>query len=460
MESAFLADLRAAVGDQHVLTGEQVRTGAIHTLGYVPRASTLVRPRDTAQVAAVLRACNARNQVVVPQGGLTGLVEGTITTDDELILSVERLNQIEAVDVVGRTMRVGAGVKLQHAQEEADRNNLMFPLDLGARGSCTIGGNVSTNAGGVRVLRYGMMRNLVLGLEAVLADGTVLSSLNRMLKNNAGYDLKHLFIGSEGTLGIVTRVDLRLVARPTSAATALIAAPDFDSLVALLSLLDAQLSGQLSAFEAMWPDFYECVTTSPAPRGPILAHGQGIYALVETLGANDEEDQARLERALEVAFEQGIIVDAAIAKSESERRAFWEVREDVFQMRRWGETCSYDVSLPIPEMPRYLDIVRASVLREFPGARTVTFGHIADGNLHIVVVPGSVGPDVHKRVDLAIYEPLQAIGGSIAAEHGIGLERRMHLGISRTPEEISTMRLLKRALDPKGILNPGKVFSS
>jgi FAD/FMN-containing dehydrogenase len=335
----------------------------------------------------------------------------------------------------------------------------MFPLDLGARGSCTIGGNVSTNAGGVRVLRYGMMRNLVLGLEAVLADGKVLCSLNRMLKNNAGYDLKQLFIGSEGTLGIVTRVDLRLVARPSSAGTALVACRDFDSLVALLSSVDAQLGGQLSAFEAMWPNFYECVTTPPSTRAPILAHGYGLYALIETLGSDADEDQARLERVLASAFEQEMIVDAAIAKSETERRAMWEVREDVFQMRRYGSTCSYDVSLPIKEMPRYLAHVRANIEREFPGALTFTFGHVADGNLHLVIAPGSGGEGIHERMDLAVYEPLRSIGGSIAAEHGIGLERRTHLGISRTPEEIEIMRVLKRALDPKGILNPGKVFS-
>jgi FAD/FMN-containing dehydrogenase len=280
-----------------------------------------------------------------------------------------------------------------------------------------------------------------------------------MLKNNAGYDLKHMFIGSEGTLGVVTRVDLRLFPRPTSAATALVAARDFGRLVQFLSIADAKLSGQLSAFEAMWPEFYECVTSSPAPRSPILSHGYGMYALVESLGSDAEEDEARLERVLSHALEQEIIVDAAIAKSERERRAMWEVREDVFQMRRMGPTCSYDVSLPIREMPQYLEKVRANVLRELPDAKLVTFGHIADGNLHIVVVSGEEGADVHHRVDLAVYEPLRAIGGSIAAEHGIGLERRMHLGISRTPEEISTMRLLKRALDPKGILNPGKVFS-
>jgi FAD/FMN-containing dehydrogenase len=458
-DALLLADLRSAVGEQNLLTGDRIREIAIDALGHVPRASTLVRPRNTAEVSAVLRLCHARGQPVVPQGGLTGLVEGTVTSEHDVILSIERLNQIEAVDAAGRTMRVGAGVKLQQAQEEADRHGLLFPLDLGARGSCTIGGNVATNAGGVRVLRYGMMRSLVLGLEAVLADGTVLCSLNRMIKNNAGYDLKQLFIGSEGTLGVVTRVDLRLFARPSSAGTAIVACQDFSHLVKLLSLADAQLAGQLSAFEALWPEFYEATTTPPSPRGPVLPHGYGIYGLLETLGTDAAQDQERLERVLSMAFEQGLIIDAAIAKSESERRAMWEVREDVFQTRRHGPNYNYDVSLAIGQMPAYLEQVRANVAREFPDARVFAFGHIADGNVHVVVAPGLTGSGIHTRVDLAVYEPLRPIGGSIAAEHGIGLERRMYLNISRTAEEIATMRLLKHALDPKGILNPGKIFN-
>lgn len=419
----------------------------------------VVKPRNTAEVSAVLRICHAHSQVVVPLGGLTGLVEGAAAGESDLRLSLQRLNEIEDVDVAGRTMRAGAGVILQRAQEEAEKHGLMFPLDLGARGSCTIGGNVSTNAGGVRVVRYGMMRANVLGLEAVLADGTVLQSLNRMLKNNAGYDLKQLFIGTEGTLGVVTRVDVRLVPRPTSAATAIVACENFDELARLLALADTRLAGQLSAFEAMWPEFYECMTTPPSRPSPILPHGHGIYALVETLGVNAEEDQQRLETMLADALEQEVIIDAAIAKSEGERASMWEVRDDVFQVCRYGATCNYDVSLPIGEMPRYVKEVRTRVAREFPAAPVFVYGHVADGNLHVVVVPGASDASTHERVDLAVYEPLRSMRGSIAAEHGIGLEKRMHLGISRTPEEIATMRLLKRALDPKGILNPGKVFS-
>ena len=297
---AFLADLRALVGENAVLTGERL-SGRVYDQHVGPvEAGVLVRPATTGQVSAVLALCHSRGQPVVPHGGLTGLVHGCSARANELLLSLEAMNRIESVDVAGRTMRVEAGVTLQRTQEEAERFNLMFPLDLGARGSATIGGNIATNAGGMRVVRFGMMRSLVLGLEVVLADGTVLLSLNRMLKNNAGYDLKQLFIGSEGTLGIVTRADLRLASRPVSACSAFVACRDFAAMVDLLGMLDARLGGQLSCFEALWPEFYELTTTPPARSSPILSYGQGIYALVEALGAEPDADRERFERVLEI----------------------------------------------------------------------------------------------------------------------------------------------------------------
>jgi FAD/FMN-containing dehydrogenase len=357
-------------------------------------------------------------------------------------------------------MRVEAGVTLQRAQEEAERFNLMFPLDLGARGSATIGGNIATNAGGMRVVRYGMMRSLVLGVEAVLADGTVVCSLNRMLKNNAGYDLKQLFIGTEGTLGIVTRADLRLAARPGSSNSAFVACPDFNALTGLLGMLDARLGGQLSAFEALWPEFYAVTTTAPAPNSPVLPYGHGLYALVEALGADPQADQERFERVLADALEGGLIVDAAIAKSDAQRRAMWAPREDVFQTRRYGPTHNFDVSLAIADMPQYLDTMRRALAEQVPAAKSFVFGHVADGNLHIVVAAGDARAHAQTfaAVERCVYEPLRNITGSISAEHGIGLERKAYLNISRTPAEIATMRALKAALDPRGILNPGKVI--
>ncbi len=473
LDSAFLADLRAIVGAEALLTGERVRECATDVQGHAPGAPALVRPHSTAEVSAILRLCHTRGQAVVPHGGRTNLVEGTATRDRELIVSLERMNRIEHVDAPGRTMRVEAGVILQRAQEEAERHDLMFPLDLGARGSCTIGGNISTNAGGVRVLRFGMMRSLVLGVEAVLADGTVLDSLNRMLKNNAGYDLKQLFIGSEGTLGIVTRADLRLFPRPRSVATAFVACRDFGALVALLGHLDSRLAGQLAAFEALWPEFYAVTTSSRTSNTAVLPRNYGMYGLVESLGAEPQADQSRLEQALAEALDREWIVDAVVAKSESERRAIWAPREDVWQAQeQYGLTFNFDVSLAICEMAPYLEQVRRRAAEAFPEGRVFAFGHIADGNLHVIVAPGMArnasGADGHpsgasfdavrETAERLVYEPLRAIHGSIAAEHGIGIERRAYLGYSRTPEEIATMRALKAALDPKRILNPGKVI--
>jgi len=452
------ADLRALVGDWGVVTGEPLHARRYDEFAGEIRANVLVRPRNTEQVASVLRLCHSRGQTVVTHGGLTGLVYGTAASANDVILSLEALNRIESVDVPGRTMRVEAGVTLQRAQEEAERFDLMFPLDLGGRGSATIGGNIATNAGGMRVVRYGMMRSLVLGVEAVLADGTVLGSLNRMLKNNAGYDLKQLFIGSEGTLGVVTRADLRLVARPRSYGTAFVACPDFNSVVRLLGVLDRGLGGQLSAFEVMWPEFYELTTTAPAINTAILPHGYGMYVLVESLGADPDSDAERLESALAQAMEQGLIADAVIAKSDLERRSMWAPREDVFQTRRYGPTHNFDVSLAITDMPGYLDTLRRGLAECAPAARLIVFGHIADGNLHIVVAAGEAHRATFSAVERCVYEPLRSISGSISAEHGIGLERKEYLGISRSAAEIATMRALKTALDPPIILNPGKIF--
>ena len=457
-DAQLLADLRSAVGEQGIVTGDQLRQRTYDPFAGVIQAQVLVRPQDTQQVSDVMRLCHARNQVVVPHGGLTGLVYGTTAGESDVIVSMEAMTRIENVDLAGRTMRVQAGVTLQRTQEEAERAGLMFPLDLGGRATATIGGNISTNAGGMRVVRYGMMRNLVLGIEAVLADGTVLSSLNRMLKNNSGYDLKQLFIGTEGTLGLVTRADLRLVPAPQSHGTAFVACPDFEALIRLLGIVDSGLGGQLSAFEAMWPEFYELTTLAPAANAALLPHGHGLYALIESLGADQASDDERLERALTTAMEQGVIVDAVLAKSDTERRAMWAPREDVFQTRRYGPTHNFDVSVPIAEMPGYVQQIRAALTQAVPGIRIWVFGHIADGNLHIAVCAGAAHEATFDTVERLVYEPLRAFSGAISAEHGIGLERKSHLGISRSPAEIAVMRALKKALDPRGILNPGKVF--
>jgi len=452
------ADLREIVGEQGMLEGAAVRDRAGTLFHGRVDAELLVRPRSTEQVSAVLRLCHARGQPVVTHGGLTGLVNGADAVAHDLVLSLESMNAIERVDVPGRCLRAQAGVQLGRVQREAETHGMVFPLDLGARDSATVGGNISTNAGGLRVLRYGMMRNLVLGVEAVLADGTVLTSLNRMLKNNAGYDLKQLFIGSEGTLGVVTRAELRLVSRTRSQETLLASLPSFDALVDLLDRLDSGLGGQLAAFEALWGNYYDFNTAPPAENLAPLARGAPFYAIAETLGGDPESDRARLEKVLAEALEAGTITDVTLANSENERRAIWAIREDVWQVRNIAPLLTFDVSLPIGNMREYSEEVSASVAAFAGENRTFVFGHMADGNLHLAIAAGDDAA-TRARVEDIVYRPLAAIGGSVSAEHGIGLEKRAYLPLSRTAAEISTMRLLKRALDPKGILNPGKVFA-
>ena len=451
-------ELRAIVGEQGMLEGAAVRERAGTLWHGRIDAELLVRPRSTAQVSAVLRLCHARSQSVVTHGGLTGLVNGADADARDIILSLESMDGIERIDVPGRTLRAQAGAKLGQVQRAAEEQGMVFPLDLGARDSATVGGNISTNAGGLRVLRYGMMRNLVLGIEAVLADGTVLTSLNRMLKNNAGYDLKQLFIGSEGTLGVVTRAELRLVSRTRSQETLLASLPDFDSLAELLGRLDAGLGGQLAAFEALWGNYYDYNTAPPAQNSAPLARGAPFYAIAETLGGDPEHDRARLETVLAEALEDGLLTDVTIASSEAERRAIWNIREDVWQVKNIAPLLTFDVSLPIENMKAYSDEVCEAV-RAFAGPnRCFVFGHMADGNLHLVIAAGD-DAGTRAKIEGIVYGPLAAIGGSVSAEHGIGLEKRDYLPLSRSAAEISTMRLLKQALDPKGILNPGKVFA-
>ena len=406
----------------------------------------------------MLALCHSRGQTVVVHGGLTGLVNGADADSRDLVLSLEAMNAIERVDAQGRSMRVQAGAQLGRVQREAESHGMVFPLDLGARDSATVGGNISTNAGGLRVFRYGMMRNLVLGLEAVLADGTVLTSLNRMLKNNAGYDLKQLFIGSEGTLGVVTRAELRLVSRTRSQETMLAALPSFDAMAELLGRLDSGMGGQLSAFEALWGNYYDYNTASPAMNVAPLARGAPFYAIAEILGGDPDADRARFEAVLGEAMEQGVVSDVTIANSESERRAIWAIREDVWQVKNIAPLLTFDVSLPIEKMKAYVAEVSDAV-RAFAGEnRCFVFGHMADGNLHLVIAAGD-DVSTRARVEEMVYRPLAAIGGSVSAEHGIGLEKRAYLPLCRTTAEIATMRLIKRSLDPKGILNPGKVFT-
>lgn len=453
------AALRAALPPAAILEGDALagrmagwsRSDAI-------QATMLVRPETTDEVSTALALCHAHRQPVITHGGLTGLVRGADTTPADLVLSTERMRRIESVDPAQRVAVVQSGVTLQAVQEAADAQGLSFPLDLGARGTATIGGNASTNAGGNRVIRYGMTRDMVLGVEAVLADGTVIPAMNRLIKNNTGYDLKHLFIGSEGTLGVITRLVLRLREKPARQDVALVGLPSFEALVGLLKHMDRALGGSLSAFEAMWPEFYALVTTPPAKGRAPLPHGHAFYVLIESSSGGAPGDAERFSAAFEQAMELGLIEDAAIAQSKAEAAAIWALRDDVVQFRQWGPIFSYDISLPIGSMQSTIDTIRQSVARRWPEHRLWVLGHLGDGNLHVIVRIDDQSPQAKAEVDAILYGGLEAIGGSVSAEHGIGLAKKDWLGVSRSPAEIALMRSIKAALDPLGILNPGRIL--
>ena len=454
----LLAQLENIAGPGGVLTGDDVhsRASGIWRSDGI-NATAIVRPRNTEEVSEILRICNDMGQSVVPHGGLTGLVESAITETEDVALSLERMNQVEEINVVDRTITVESGVVLQTVQEVAENSGLMYPLDIGARGSSTIGGNIATNAGGNRVLRYGMTRDMVLGLEAVLADGTVVSSMNEMIKNNAGYDLKQLFIGTEGSLGVVTRAVLRLREQPRSQETLLVAVDRFEQLPELLKVMDGKLGGTLSAFEVMWNEFYCLVTTEPAQQKPPLDQTYPYYVLIEAMGGDSETDRARLESALAEVFEAGLVRDAVLAENEAQRRELWAMRDDVEQVNRFEPVFIYDVSMRISKMQEYVDEVNRRLAASFGDYQNFTFGHIGDGNIHFAISAG-IDSEAHHEVNCCVYEPLRSIRGSVSAEHGVGLEKKRYLDISRTDEEVRLMRSLKSALDPNGILNPGKIF--
>jgi FAD/FMN-containing dehydrogenase len=454
-----LVQLRDACGDDALLTGADLhsRSAGIWRPDTI-RAKALVRPRDTAGVSRALAVCHAMGQPVVTHGGLTGLVGGALTEPTDVVVSLERMNRIEDINTIDRTMTVQAGAVLQNVQEAADAAGLLFPLDLGGRGSATIGGNISTNAGGNRVIRYGMARDSVLGLEAVLADGTVVSSMNQMIKNNAGYDLKQLFIGTEGSLGVVTRAVLRLREKPRSQETLFVAIDEFAKISQFLKVMDRELGGTLSAFEVMWNNFYRLVTTEPAKNQPPLSHDYPYYVLVEAMGGDPEKDHERIESALGAAYEAGLIVDAVVAQSDAQRQALWAMRDDVGQTFRYAPNFTFDVSLRVSKMGDYVDAVNRRLAALYPDFHNFTFGHMGDGNLHFVVSVGSRDSDARHAVERCVYEPLAEIAGSVSAEHGVGFEKKPYLALSRSAAEIGLMRTLKAALDPKGILNPGRIF--
>ena len=420
----------------------------------------LLRPKTTQQVSKMLQICNEFDQPVVPHGGLTNVVGGVVTKPHEIALSLERMNQVEEINVQDKTVTVQAGVILSDLQKALADQGQLFPLDLGAKGTCMIGGNIASNAGGLQALRYGVMRNLVLGLEVVLADGTIISSMNKMMKNNAGYDLKQLFIGSEGTLGIITRAVLKMEDLPKTRCTAFIALESFEMAVQLLQYSKKHLNNGLTSFELLWQDYYTLMTSPPSPYSPPLSQTFPFYVLMETLGQDAEKDKKLFEEFLEKSLEDELIADAAIAQSQQELDWFWGIRENVelvFSVH--SPIFLFDVSLAISDIDVYIKKIRAELQNIWLDLHFYSFGHMGDGNLHLFVSCGNDDTSTRHRVEEIIYKPLQEIDGSITGEHGIGLEKKSWLHLSRTAEEIQFMKTIKKAFDPKGILNRGKLFS-
>ncbi|MCM2342626.1 FAD-binding oxidoreductase [Rhodoferax sp.] len=452
--------LQQELGATEVLSGDQISAKYLKDWsderGGIPLA--LVRPRNTQQVAQVLRICHVHGQAVTPQGGLTGLAGGAVPSEGSVVLSMERMSGITAIDTGSATMTVLAGTPLQVIQEAAQQAGFFYALDLGARGSCQIGGNLSTNAGGNRVIRYGMARELVLGLEVVLADGTVLSMLNQMVKNNAGPDLKHLFIGSEGTLGVITQAVLRLHPGVSGANTALVALTDFDAVVQFLRHAQQSLSGQVSAFEVMWPDFYRAAIAMPGSRAPLPAH-HPVYVLLDMQGATPEAEAERFQAMLEQAMEQGWVLDAAIAQSHAETQDFWALRDSVSEMLQVNApTINFDLSVPISKIGNCVEKLMAVMTARFAHLKVVFFGHVGDGNIHAVVGPIPQDGTTEHQLEEAFYAIVRDFSGSVSAEHGIGLHKKQWLGHSRSPAEMALMKVLKNAMDPGNILNPGKIL--
>jgi FAD/FMN-containing dehydrogenase len=432
---------------------------------YKGHSPLLLRPATTAQVSAILAICNETGTAVVPQGGNTGLVGGQIPFHGEVVLSMSRMNRVRDIDTAAQTLTAEAGVILAAAQNAAAGTGLLFPLSLAAEGSATIGGNLATNAGGVNVLRYGMARNLVLGLEVVLADGRILDLLRALRKDNSGYDLKQIFIGSEGTLGVITAATLKLFPRPARCATAFVAVPSPAAAVALLALMQRQTGGQIAAFEIVPRIGLDFVLAHiPGARDP-LHTSSPWYVLLEATSAEQFDLDQIVLSALASAAECGLSTDATLASSEAQRLALWSLREHMSEaQKREGASIKHDVSVPVSAIPKFLEEATAAVLAIVPDARPVSFGHIGDGSIHFnFSAPSNGDPSAFlerwEDVQRIVHDIVHAFGGSISAEHGIGVQKRDQLARYKSATELDLMRVLKRTFDPANILNPGKIIA-
>ena len=460
MHPEFQRALAAIVGQANVLTDERDTAG--HFVDWRKQyrgvADCVVRPASTDEVAAVVKLCVREGVAIVPQGGNTGLSGGATPTGArrEIVLSLGRMNRIREVDPLDDSLVAEAGCILTNVQQAAESAGRYFPVSLAAEGSCQIGGILSTNAGGVNVLRYGNTRDQVLGVEVVLADGSVWNGLRSLRKDNTGYDLKHLFIGAEGTLGIITAAVLKLRARPSASATAWIALETPAQAVELLARLRGQLGECVSAFELVSRRCLEAVLAHARDAQDPIATPHPWYVLVELEDNGTFESlQGRLEAALSDCIERGEVRDAAIAASHLQAAALWRIRESIPEAQ--FANVKHDVSVAVSRVPLLIERVEAALAKSFPGVRSYVFGHVGDGNLHYNI--GDQALVARKlEVNRIVYDAVAGLGGSISAEHGLGQLKRDEITRHKQPLELDLMRSLKRALDPDGLMNPGKVL--
>jgi FAD/FMN-containing dehydrogenase len=467
VSARLLDDLRAVVGAANVLTDGDLSAWELDwRRRWRGKSLAVVRPGSTDEVARVVRACAAARVAIVPQGGNTGLVGGGIPDDtgQQVLLSLTRMSRVRSIDAANLTMTVDAGCVLQAAQEAAAAANLLLPLSLAAQGSCTIGGNLATNAGGTQVLRYGNARELCLGLEVVTPAGDVWDGLAGLRKDNTGYDLRNLFIGSEGTLGIITAATLRLYPQPAAVTTALAACPTLEACVELLGRAQATLGAGLTGFEAMNDVSLALVAKHFPQLGRPLPPSPWTVLLEQSDGEGEAHARALFESLLEAALEAGLIADAVVAESVAQSRALWHLRESIpLAQSEEGPNIKHDIALPVSRIPDFVAATDQRLAAAFPGMRLVDFGHLGDGNLHYnVQAPDGIDGaaflrDHEHAVNEMVYDAVAEHGGSFSAEHGIGALKRDELEQRKPAVAVDMMRAIKRALDPDNLMNPGRV---
>ena len=467
IDPALLKRFAAIVGDKYAITDPQLQAPYVVEMrdlftGHTP---LVLRPGSVAEVAAILKLANETVTPVVPQGGNTGLVGGQTPINNEIVLSLNRLDRIREVDPTSNTMICEAGVTLQRAREAAAAVDRLYPQLLPSEGTCTIGGNLSTNAGGVAALAHGVTRAHVLGIEVVLADGRILNDLNKLKKDNTGYDLKNLFIGAEGTLGVITAAVLRLVPRPRAIETAFVAVPSPEAALALLTIAAERAGSGVTSYELMPRLGLELALRYGSGLRDPLAKPHPWYVLIELSSQRADGLREVIEEMLAQALQRGLIVDAAIADSIEQSKTFWRIREMLGEAQRHaGGSIKHDVSVPVAAVPAFLKDAHAAAIALIPGARPMPFGHLGDGNIHynILQPEGADKADYLTHWDAmnaAIFAVVKKYGGSISAEHGVGVVKRDLLPTVKDPVALELMKNLKRMLDPKNILNPGKVLA-